>query len=181
MCSSDLPAFAYPKAAEAERDANMTVDVVKEIISYAVGCMFGRYSLDKPGLVLASQGDTVEDYLAQVPEPSFMPDADNVIPITDEEWFEDDIVSRFRDFLAVACGEQYLNTNVAYIEQVLGKPLRKYFATDFYDDHVGMYKNRPIYWMYSSTPTKKGAFKALVRSEERRVGKECRSRWSPYH
>ena len=156
------PAFAYPKAAEAERDANMTVDVVKEIISYAVGCMFGRYSLDKPGLVLASQGETVEDYLAQVPRPSFMPDEDNVIPITDEEWFEDDIVSRFRDFLAVTCGERHLNENIAYMEQVLGKPLRKYFAIDFYDDHVRMYKNRPIYWMYSSTPNKKGAFKALV-------------------
>ena len=156
------PAFVYPKAAEAERDANMTVDVVKEIISYAVGCMFGRYSLDKPGLVLASQGETVEDYLAQVPEPSFMPDADNVIPITDEEWFEDDIVSRFRDFLAVTCGETHVNENIAYIEDVLGKSLRKYFAGDFYDDHIKMYKNRPIYWMYSSTPTKKGAFKALV-------------------
>ncbi|NEG54810.1 BREX-1 system adenine-specific DNA-methyltransferase PglX [Bifidobacterium platyrrhinorum] len=136
--------------------------VVKEIISYAVGCLFGRYSLDKPGLILASQGETLDDYHAQVPNPSFEPDADNVIPVTDDEWFEDDIAARFRDFLAVACGEKHLSENIAYIEQVLGKPLRKYFATDFYDDHVRMYKNRPIYWMYSSRTDNKGAFKALV-------------------
>ena len=156
------PAFAYPKATSAERDAKMAEDVVKEIISYAVGCMFGRYSLDKPGLILASQGETIDDYHAQIPSPSFEPDADNVIPVTDEEWFEDDLVARFRTFLAVALDEQHVNENVAYIEQVLGKPLRKYFADDFYDDHVRMYKNRPIYWMYSSRTDKKATFKALV-------------------
>ncbi|KFI52302.1 BREX-1 system adenine-specific DNA-methyltransferase PglX [Bifidobacterium biavatii] len=156
------PAFCYPKNTPAERDELMTRDIVKEIISYAVGCMFGRYSLDKPGLILASQGETIDDYHAQIPNPTFEPDADNVIPVTDDEWFEDDIVARFRDFLSVACGEKHLNENIAYIEQVLGKPLRKYFATDFYDDHVSMYKNRPIYWMYSSRADKKGTFKALV-------------------
>ncbi|KAA8828218.1 BREX-1 system adenine-specific DNA-methyltransferase PglX [Bifidobacterium myosotis] len=156
------PAFAYPKATPAERDAKMAEDVVKEIISYAVGCMFGRYSLDKPGLILASQGETIDDYHAQIPSPSFEPDADNVIPVTDDEWFEDDLAARFRTFLAVALGEQHVNENIAYIEQVLGKPLRKYFATDFYDDHVKMYKNRPIYWMYSSRTDNKGTFKALV-------------------
>ena len=156
------PAFAYPKATPAERDAKMAEDVVKEIISYAVGCMFGRYSLDKPGLILASQGETIDDYLREIPNPTFAPDADNVIPITDDEWFEDDIAARFRTFLAASLGEQHVNENIAYIEQVLGKPLRKYFATDFYDDHVKMYKNRPIYWMYSSRTDNKGAFKALV-------------------
>ncbi|NMM99676.1 hypothetical protein G1C96_0254 [Bifidobacterium sp. DSM 109958] len=156
------PAFAYPRATPAERDELMTRDIVKEIISYAVGCMFGRYSLDKPGLILASQGETIDDYLREVPDPMFEPDADNVIPITDEEWFEDDIVARFREFLAAACGEENLNANIAYIEQVLGKPLRKYFAADFYDDHVKMYRNRPIYWMYSSRTDNKGTFKALV-------------------
>ncbi|MBW3079632.1 BREX-1 system adenine-specific DNA-methyltransferase PglX [Bifidobacterium simiiventris] len=156
------PAFAYPKNKPAERDELMTRDIVKEIISYAVGCMFGRYSLDKPGLILASQGETIDDYHAQIPNPTFEPDVDNVIPVTDDEWFEDDIVARFRDFLSVACGERHLNENIAYIEQVLGKPLRKYFASDFYDDHVSMYKNRPIYWMYSSRTDKKGTFKALV-------------------
>ncbi|OZG57433.1 Methyltransferase domain-containing protein [Bifidobacterium myosotis] len=156
------PAFAYPKATPAERDTKMAEDVVKEIISYAVGCMFGRYSLDKPGLILASQGETIDDYRREIPNPTFEPDADNVIPITDDEWFEDDLAVRFRTFLAVALGEQHVNENTAYIEQVLGKPLRKYFATDFYDDHVRMYKNRPIYWMYSSRTDNKGTFKALV-------------------
>lgn len=156
------PAFAYPKNTPAERDELMTRDIVKEIVSYAVGCMFGRYSLDKPGLILASQGETLADYHAQIPNPSFEPDSDNVIPVTEDEWFEDDIVARFRQFLSVALGEQHLEENIAYIEQVLGKSLRKYFVNDFYDDHVKMYKNRPIYWMYSSRTDKKGAFKALV-------------------
>ena len=156
------PAFAYPKNTPAERDELMTRDIIKEIISYAVGCMFGRYSLDKPGLILASQGETLDDYHAQIPNPSFEPDADNVIPVTEDEWFEDDIVARFRQFLVVALGEQHLEENIAYIEQVLGKSLRKYFVNDFYDDHVKMYKNRPIYWMYSSRTDKKGVFKALV-------------------
>lgn len=156
------PAFVYPKNTPAERDELMTRDIVKEIISYAVGCMFGRYSLDKSGLILASQGETLADYHAQIPDPSFEPDSDNVIPVTEDEWFEDDIVARFRQFLSVALGEQHLEENVAYIEQVLGKSLRKYFINDFYDDHVKMYKNRPIYWMYSSRTDKKGAFKALV-------------------
>ena len=156
------PAFAYPKNTPAERDELMTCDIVKEIISYAVGCMFGRYSLNKPGLILASQGETLDDYHAQIPNPSIEPDADNVIPVTEDEWFEDDIVARFRQFLVVALGEQHLEENIAYIEQVLGKSLRKYFVNDFYDDHVKMYKNRPIYWMYSSRTDKKGVFKALV-------------------
>ncbi|PLS30250.1 Methyltransferase domain-containing protein [Bifidobacterium margollesii] len=156
------PAFAYPKATPAERDELMARDLVKEIISYAVGCMFGRYSLDKPGLILASQGETLDDYHDQIPNPTFEPDADNVIPVTDEEWFEDDLAARFRTFLGVALGERHLAENIAYIEQVLGKPLRKYFVNDFYDDHVRMYRNRPIYWMYSSRTDKKGSFKALV-------------------
>ena len=156
------PAFAYPKNTPVERDELMTRDIVKEIISYAVGCMFGRYSLDKPGLILASQGETIDDYHSQIPNPSFEPDSDNVIPVTEDEWFEDDIVARFRQFLSVALGEQHLEENIAYIEQVLGKSLRKYFVNDFYDDHVKMYKNRPIYWMYSSRTDKKGTFKALV-------------------
>lgn len=156
------PAFAYPKNTPAERDELVTRDIVKEIISYAVGCMFGRYSLDRPGLILASQGETLADYHVQIPNPSFEPDSDNVIPVTEDEWFEDDIVARFRRFLSVTLGEQHLEENIAYIEQVLGKSLRKYFVNDFYDDHVKMYKNRPIYWMYSSRTDKKGAFKALV-------------------
>lgn len=124
--------------------------------------MFGRYSLDKPGLILASQGETLDDYHAQIPNPSFEPDADNVIPVTETDCFEDDIVTRFRRFLTVAFGKENLAANIAYIEQVLGKSIRKYFVNDFYNDHVKMYSNRPIYWQYSSQTNNKGSFKALV-------------------
>lgn len=155
-------AFAYPKDTPEVRNEKFAQDVVKELISYAVGCMFGRYSLDKPGLILASQGETLDDYLAQIPNPSFGPDADNVIPVTETDCFEDDIVTRFRRFLTVAFGKENLAANIAYIEQVLGKSIRKYFVNDFYNDHVKMYSNRPIYWQYSSQTNNKGSFKALV-------------------
>lgn len=156
------PAFVYPDNTPEERDELFARDIIKEIISYAVGCMFGRYSLDKPGLILASQGETLEDYYAQIPNPSFEPDRDNVIPVTGVDCFEDDIVSRFRKFLEVALGKENLAENIAYIQSVLGKDLRKYFVNDFYNDHVKMYKNRPIYWQYSSRTDNKGSFKALV-------------------
>ena len=155
-------AFAYPKDTPEVRNEKFAQDVVKELISYAVGCMFGRYSLDKPGLILASQGETLDDYHAQIPNPSFEPDADNVIPVTETDCFEDDIVTRFRRFLTVAFGKENLAANIAYIEQVLGKSIRKYFVNDFYNDHVKMYSNRPIYWQYSSQTNNKGSFKALV-------------------
>lgn len=155
-------AFAYPKASPEERDKLFTLDLVKELISYAIGCMFGRYSLDEPGLILASQGETIDDFHAKVPDPSFEPDADNVIPMCEGDYFDDDIVVRFRRFIAVAFGSEHLEENIAYIEQVLGKSLRKYFLNDFYNDHVKMYSNRPIYWQYSSRADNKGAFKALV-------------------
>lgn len=155
-------AFAYPKASPEERDELFTLDLIKELISYAVGCMFGRYSLDEPGLILASQGETIDDFHMKVPDPSFEPDADNVIPMCEGDYFEDDIVARFRKFIAVAFGAEHLEENIAYIEQVLGKSLRKYFLNDFYNDHVKMYSNRPIYWQYASRTDNKGSFKALV-------------------
>ena len=131
-------AFSYPKDTPEVRNEKFAQDVVKELISYAVGCIFGRYSLDKPGLILASQGETLDDYHAQIPSPSFEPDADNVIPVTETDCFEDDIVTRFRRFLTVAFGKENLAANIAYIEQVLGKSVRKYFVNDFYNDHVKM-------------------------------------------
>lgn len=155
-------AFAYPKDTPEVRNEKFAQDVVKELISYAVGCMFGRYSLDKPGLILASQGETLDDFHAQIPNPSFEPDEDNVIPVTETDCFEDDIVTRFRRFLSVAFGKENLAANIAYIEQVLDKSIRKYFVNDFYNDHVKMYSNRPIYWQYSSQTSNKGSFKALV-------------------
>ena len=132
-------------------------------LSYAVGCMMGRYSLDHPGLILADAGDTVENYLTKVGKPldeiQFPPDEDSIIPVLDGEWFEDDIVARTREFLHVTFGEDTLNENLRFIEESLGKPLRKYFLTDFYKDHLKTYKKRPIYWLFQSP--KKG-FNALI-------------------
>jgi type II restriction/modification system DNA methylase subunit YeeA len=130
-----------------------------EFLSYAVGCMFGRYSLDAPGLILANQGETLADYLARIPTPSFMPDKDNVIPMLDGDWFTDDIAERFREFLRVAFGEEHYEENLRFVEQALDKDIRKYFLKDFYNDHVRRYKKRPIYWLFSSP---KGSFNALI-------------------
>ncbi|MCV6824873.1 MULTISPECIES: BREX-1 system adenine-specific DNA-methyltransferase PglX [Halocynthiibacter] len=154
------PAYRYGvKGSEADRETRLRADTMAEFLSYAVGCMFGRYSLDAPGLILANQGERLEDYLARAPEPSFMPDEDNVIPVLDENWFPDDITERFRLFLRVTFGEAHFRENLKFIEDSLGKDIRKYFTKDFYADHVKRYKKRPIYWMVSSP---KGTFNALI-------------------
>ena len=191
-------------------------------LSYAVGCMMGRYSLDAEGLILANGGNTVEDYVRIVavkkvesekwkvesekqeaktgesgklevesekqeaktgesgkqeakiedtshsplptshfPLPTeFHPDSDGIIPVLDGEWFEDDIVARTKEFLRATFGEATLGENLRFIEQSLGRELRDYFLTDFYKDHLQTYKNRPIYWLFSSGKQK--AFQCLV-------------------
>lgn len=134
--------------------------LIAELMSYGAGCMFGRYSLDKPGLVLADQGSTLEGYFAQVPSPSFTPDKDNVIPIVDGDWFEDDIVARFRQFLRAAFGDEHFEENLRFVTDSLGvKDIRDYFVKSFYADHVKRYKKRPIYWLFRSP---KGSFSALI-------------------
>lgn len=142
-----------------ELEALLLADTMREFISYAVGCMMGRYSLDKPGLILANQGETLPDYLAQVPNPSFEPDKDNVIPILDGDWFMDDITERFLKFLRITFGADSFEANLQFIEDALGKDIRKYFLKDFYTDHVKRYKKRPIYWLFTSP---KGSFQALI-------------------
>ncbi len=138
-------------------------EVFAQFVSYAVGCMFGRYSLDKEGLILANQGETLKEYLSKVSknkeELSFMPDEDNVIPVLDDEWFEDDIVARFHGFVKASFGEKEFQKNLAFVEECLGKDIRKYFVKDFYKDHIKRYKKRPIYWMFSSP---KGYFNVLI-------------------
>jgi REP element-mobilizing transposase RayT len=132
-------------------------------LSYAVGCMMGRYSLDSPGLILANAGDTLSEFLAKVGRPldqlTFAPDEDGVIPILDGEWFPDDITERFKKFLKVTFGETHFEENIKFIEASLGKNIRKYFLTDFYKNHIQTYKKRPIYWLFSSP---KGSFNALI-------------------
>src|SRR5690625_2700734 len=193
-------------------------ELVKQFISYAVGCMMGRYSLEKPGLILANQGESISDYVRIVDggqwtvsrpqdemvdgedenknksydtglqgsadmaaehgfggdglsgdgkdaegravqseefskkeiqplitknQSPFLPDDDGIIPVLDSEWFEDDIVTQFRDFVRAVWGEQNLKRNMEYIEKTLGKPVRDYFYRDFYDDHLRRYKKRP--------------------------------------
>ena len=144
-------------------------DEITSLISYAVGCMFGRYSLDVDGLILADQGATVDDYLAKMPDPdhvTFMPDSDNVLPITDDEYFDDDIVRYFIDFVRTVYGEETLEQNLAFIAEALGgkgtsrEVIRTYFLKDFHKDHCQTYKKRPIYWLFDSG--KKNGFKCLV-------------------
>ncbi|MCY4562399.1 MAG: BREX-1 system adenine-specific DNA-methyltransferase PglX [Flavobacteriaceae bacterium] len=138
-------------------------EVLSQFISYAVGCMFGRYSLYREGLILANQGETLQDYLLKVGKKmdklSFVPDEDNIIPILDDEWFEDDIVGRFNKFLKVCFGEHNFERNRLFVEECIGKDIRKYFVRDFYKEHIQRYKKRPIYWMFSSL---KNSFNVLI-------------------
>ena len=137
----------------------------QRLISYAIGCMMGRYSLDEPGLVYAHAGNVGFD-------PSrytrFAADADGILPITDEHWFDDDAPARLRDFLQVVWGPETLAENMAWLAESLGgkasetpeETIRRYMADKFYKDHLQTYKKRPIYWLFSSG--KQGAFQALV-------------------
>ncbi|NMB42880.1 MAG: BREX-1 system adenine-specific DNA-methyltransferase PglX, partial [Clostridiales bacterium] len=169
------------RKADRERD-------IKSFISYAVGCMLGRYSIDADDLIYAGgdfkdkwkyedgqwkvrkivkdeEGKVVEDTWV---DATFAPDTDNVLPITDDEYFEDDIVNRFIEFLKVTFGEDTLEENLDYIADTLGKKasetarqaIRRYFLKDFYKDHVKVYQKRPIYWLFDSG--KQDGFKALI-------------------
>jgi type II restriction/modification system DNA methylase subunit YeeA len=137
----------------------------QSLVSYAIGCMMGRYSLDEPGLIYAHAGNVGFD-------PSrytrFAADADGILPITDEHWFDDDAPARVRDFLQVVWGADTLAENMAWLAESLGskasetheETIRRYMADKFYKDHLQTYKKRPIYWLFSSG--KQGAFQALV-------------------
>ncbi|WP_166866042.1 BREX-1 system adenine-specific DNA-methyltransferase PglX [Salinibacterium sp. ZJ70] len=155
------PSFRYgPGRSTGEYRSLATADLIRDFVSYSVGCLFGRFSLDAPGLILADRASTLQDYLAEIPNPTFMPDSDNVIPIVDGDWFEDDIVDRFRQFLRAAFGEQYFEENLQFVTKSLGvKSLRDYFVKSFFKDHVQRYKKRPIYWLFSSP---NGSFNALI-------------------
>ena len=122
-------------------------------ISYGVGVMFGRYSLDSDGLLIANIGQEVPS------STTFEIDDDNVIPLLDGNWFTDDIVERFYGFVHTTFGDEHYQQNIRFIEESIGKDIRKYFLKDFYTDHVKRYKKRPIYWMFSSA---KGSFNVLI-------------------
>lgn len=133
---------------------------IKSFISYAVGCMFGRYSLDEEGLIYAGGVFNMGDYHV------FKPDMDNIIPISEVGYFEDDITFRFIKFISKVFGEDSLQDNLAYIAKVLGgkgtpeEVIRNYFINEFYKDHVKMCQKRPIYWLFDSG--KNNGFKALI-------------------
>ena len=141
------------------RRADLPRDI-RSLISYAVGCMFGRYSLDTPGLVYAGGAWDGSKYT------TFLPDEDAIIPICDDEYFDDDIVGRFVEFIATVFGKETLEENLQFIADALGgrgssrEVIRSYFLTNFYADHVKMYQKRPIYWLFDSG--KKNGFKCLV-------------------
>lgn len=142
------------------RKADLQRDI-KSLISYAVGCMFGRYSLDEDGLAYAGGEWNSNKY------QTFIPDGDNCIPITDEEYFEDDIVGLFCAWLKKVYGEDTLEENLDFIANALGNKgktsrevIRNYFLTDFIKDHIKTYQKRPIYWLFDSG--KQNGFKALV-------------------
>ena len=133
---------------------------VRSFISYAVGCMFGRYSLADPGLIYAGGKWDSTKYIR------FQPDKDAIIPICDDEYFEDDIVGRFVKFVEVAFGKETLEENLRFIADTLGGKgssrdvIRSYFINDFYADHLKTYQKRPIYWLFDSG--KKNGFKCLI-------------------
>ena len=135
-------------------------DAVRSLISYAVGCMFGRYSLDEEGLVYAGGEWDATRY------KTFIPDADAIIPVCDDEYFIDDIAARFVSFVETVYGAETLEENLRFIADALGGQgsprtvIRSYFLRDFYADHVRRYRKRPIYWLFDSG--EKNGFKALV-------------------
>lgn len=136
--------------------------IVKQLISYAVGCMMGRYSLDRKGLILANQGDGQKEYEALVPNSRFAIDDDGIIPLMSvNNELTDHITLRFKAWLSVAFGEENFMDNLNFVERALNKRLEDYFLKDFWKDHKNkdMYQNRPIYWLFSS---KKGAFQCIV-------------------
>ncbi|WP_313126657.1 BREX-1 system adenine-specific DNA-methyltransferase PglX [Proteiniclasticum ruminis] len=145
---------------------------IRSFLSYAVGCIFGRYSLDVAGLAYA--GGQWDDSKYR----SYLPDMDNIIPITDEEYFQDDMVGRFIDFVKIAYGSNKLEENLDFIAQAIGgkgnnsrEIIRSYFLRDFFKDHLGTYQKRPIYWLFDSG--KQNGFKALVymhRYDENTIG-----------
>jgi len=131
---------------------------IKRLLSYAVGCMMGRYSLDKPGLVYAHAGNEGFD---PGQYKTFPADPDGILPLTELDWgFPDDPVKRVEEFVSVAWPKEHLAENLQFIEDGLGEPIRKYLATGFYKDHLRWYKRRPIYWLFNSG--KQRAFQCLV-------------------
>ena len=165
----DIPQSMYKKETDEKGKTKSKVspyvltkeDVMKSLLSYAVGCLFGRYSLDTPGLAYAGGEWDADKY------QTFIPDNDNVVPITDEEYFDDDLSSFICAWLKKAFGRENFEANLEFLTDALGtrgttsrEKLRNYFLKNFYKDHCKTYQKRPIYWLYDSG--KQNGFKALI-------------------
>ncbi|MDB9868053.1 BREX-1 system adenine-specific DNA-methyltransferase PglX [Pseudomonadales bacterium] len=164
------PAYRYGgKLTEEEQWTRFREDTIEELVSYAIGCMMGRYSLDAPGLIYAHSGNNDFDPWSYT---SFQADDDGIVPLTDNEWFVDDATQRLMAFVAVAfpdgAGAQNLEDNLNFLADNLSpkksessrETIRRYLSDSFFKKHLQTYKNRPIYWLFSSGKTK--AFQCLV-------------------
>ena len=169
------PKYRYGgKLSDEELDSRFQSDTLAELISYSIGCMMGRYSLDKEGLVYAHAGNEGFSELEQQGAYNTFPaDHDGIIPLTDQEWFEDDVTLRFREFVQTVWCKENLQANLDFVAESLClhsiKPksgetsletIRRYLSNQFYKDHLKTYKKRPIYWLFSSGKHK--AFECLV-------------------
>ena len=149
-----------PESMKGSNYVRILRDEIVSLISYAVGCLFGRYSLDVEGLAYAGGEWDSSKY------QTIIPDADNILPICDDDYFEDDLTGKFADFVRVVYGEDTLEENLKFIADALGgkgtprEVIRSYFINDFFADHCKTYQKRPIYWLFDSG--KKNGFKALI-------------------
>lgn len=170
------PLFRYNgRISEDKTNDKFTSDCLQELVSYFVGCIMGRYSLDREGLVYAHSGNNgFKELVSEGAYQTFPADDDGIVPLADEEWlFDDDATTRFREFVKTVWGEEHLQENLDFVAESLCldaiKPkkgeksidtIRRYFSTQFYKDHLKTYKKRPIYWLFSSGKEK--AFECLV-------------------
>ncbi|MFZ4850369.1 MAG: SAM-dependent methyltransferase, partial [Caldilinea sp.] len=174
------PAYRYGgKLSEEALWTRFRQDTMQELVSYAVGCMMGRYSLDEPGLLYAHSGNQGFDPSHY---PTFPADPDGILPLTDTEWFADDAANRVVEFLAVAWDAAHLEENLTFLAGNLSpnknessrETLRRYLCDSFFKDHLQSYKRRPIYWLFSSGKQK--AFQCLVYLHRYNAGTLARMR-----
>ena len=160
------PAYRYSgNLTDEERWARFREDTMEELVSYAIGCMMGRYSLDAPGLIYANSGNAALDATRYSKFPT---DSDGIVPLTDFEWFDDDTGHRLIEFISVAWDAGHLEENIAFLADNFSprnnessrKTLRRYLCDSFFRDHLQTYRKRPIYWLFSSGKQK--AFQCLV-------------------
>lgn len=157
-----LPLCASALKIPPELESRARADAMRELISYGMGVLMGRYSLEQEGLILASQGETYKDYIERVHGAGkILPDDDGIIPAIalDGSFFQDNLLHRMRDFLSAAFGNDALPGNLNFIEEALGCGFDKYLTDKFFDDHAKTYRKRPIYWLFKSP---KGYFRAFA-------------------